>query len=74
MKRPAAVAFLLFVALGAGVEARELPTPISSVSRHRTSNLTVYVRGPRQKLPEPIRVDSNDRHRSCRLTHGVRGK
>jgi hypothetical protein len=74
MKRPTVVAVLLFVALGAGVEARDLPTPISPVSRHKTSNFTAYVRGTRRKLPEPIHMGRKDRRRSLRLTHSVRGK
>jgi hypothetical protein len=73
MKRPA-IAFLLLAALGVGVEGGDLPKPISSVQRHKSSNFTPYVRGTRQKLPVPIWVDSNDRHRGTRQTHAVRGK
>ena len=73
MKRPA-IACLLLAALGVGVEGGELPKPISSIQRHKSSNFTPYVRGTRQNLPEPIRVDSNDRYRTSRQSHAVRGK
>jgi hypothetical protein len=74
MKRLAMAAFLLFAVLGAGVEAGPLPEPISVIQRHQTSNVTPYVRSTGHKLPDPIRMVGNDRHRGTWQTHAVRGK
>jgi hypothetical protein len=74
MKSSAAAAFLLLAVLGVGVEGADLPKPISMVQRHRTDNFTGYVRGTGQKLPRPVPVNANDRHRNTWQTHGVRGK
>lgn len=74
MKRSAAAAFLLLAALGSGVEGADLPKPASAIQRHRSANFTRYIQGTRQKLPAPMLVDANDRHRNTWQTHGVRGK
>jgi hypothetical protein len=74
MTRPVTAAFVILAALGAGVEASALPEPVSAIQRSTAANTSHYVRGAGHKLPDPIRVGSNDRHRTSWQTHGVRGK
>jgi hypothetical protein len=74
MKPSAVAAFLLLAALGVGVEGADLPKPASMIQRHKTSNFTRYIQGTRQKLPQSMLVDANDRHRNTWQTHAVRGK
>ena len=50
MRRLAIPVFLLAAALGAQVDAGQLPTASSLVGRERSTNLTHYVRGG-QDLP-----------------------
>ncbi len=72
MKTLATAVVVLLFTLGAGLEARDLPKPISAVERQKTFTPTHSVRDPSQKLPGPIRLDSYDRHREVRQTHAVR--
>lgn len=74
MKRSATVAFLLLAVIGARVEARELPQPLSALQRDRSCNFTHVVRGPQQKLPQPVRDESRGRYRPSWQTHALRGR
>jgi hypothetical protein len=65
-----AVVVLLF-ALGARLEARDLPRPISAVERQKVFAQTHYVRGPSQRLPRPVLIVS--REHEFQPTHAVRG-
>jgi hypothetical protein len=74
MKRLAMAAFLLLAAMPAGTEAGSLPKPKSLINREKAAHQTASVRGPRAKLPEPIRNAHRDSHRGFRQSHSVRGK
>ena len=75
MKRLAAVAFLLVAAAAPRAGAGSLPSPISPVGAQRDAHPTHYVRGDaRGKLPPPTRLDKQDKQRSLRVSHYVRGR
>jgi len=69
MKRLAILAFLVFVALGARVDAGDLPEAASLVGRHATDNFTHFVRAD-QALPEAASLVG--RHATDNFTHFVR--
>jgi hypothetical protein len=65
-----AVVVLLF-ALGARLEARDLPRPISLVEKQKVLSQTHSVRDPSQRLPKPVLLVS--REHEFQPTHAVRG-
>jgi hypothetical protein len=73
MKILLTVVVLLF-ALGARLEARDLPKPISAVEKQKVFSQTHSVRAPSQRVPGPVRLENTGQHREFHLTHGVRGR
>jgi hypothetical protein len=74
MKRLAIAAFLLLAVTTAGVEARSLPQAKSVLDRNVGSHVTPFVRGPKAKVPEPVRDAGRNTHGDLHLTHAVRAK
>jgi hypothetical protein len=73
MKSLGIAAFLLLAATAVRVEAKSLPQPKSTIDRDTQTHVTPFVRGPRAKVPTPVRDSDRKTGHDLHLSHGVRG-